>query len=632
MIKRFGKSLLLAMVAWLMLASVCLAAWEFMFPATITDSTSTSRVMYPIMLGYGGQGFVDAGLIKSTGLDTNMEVDGSDIKYMLSTTNCTAVIPTFPAGGTVEADLYTGYTPEQSGFPIIVGDGGYMSITDNASLEMSDNFSLKIDGYFVVDFTNYTNRNVWYKEGAITIAFDASGNLTATIPTAPTVEATNTSTMNVQSQNHIVSLPAGINAGDLLIVLFGGYIGGGGGDTITSWSAGWTQLAQGSNANEIAGAAYRIADGGEGATITVTTGTNNVWSAHQTFRISGYSGTPEISAAASGNSANPNSASLSPSWGAAPNLWFSFFGGGTNAARTVNSYPTNYASGVLTRSTAGFAHTASARRSYNAASDDPGQYVLDNALQWRAWTIAVRPGELSVTASGMLEGDQPAEVSANTTHLNIYLNSILQDSEALNGASVPDTSNNITVFQNNVMTYCDNLTLEINGTQVLYYAPNQMLSGAIVPDREGYDHYGTISWGSNNGTSISYGAMTSYEDYTASAAAAGGFDMPTSPLPATWFNPSSDVSTSLPFYDSFSEVSAQTGKPVQMYYALAIFGVAFGVFIALTAFTRSALMGFVAMLFILVIGSSMTIIPWWIIFAMLLTGIGIMYLHRQVAT
>ena len=103
---------------------------------------------------------------------------------------------------------------------------------------------------------------------------------------SPTPQATNVSdefAANVTS--HTVSLPADISSGDLLVVAFGCH----GVENIT-WPEGWTEIFNITEAGGATGtlaAAYRQADGEEGASITVGTG-NVQQSGHCSWRITGH--------------------------------------------------------------------------------------------------------------------------------------------------------------------------------------------------------------------------------------------------------------------------------------------------------------------------------------------------------
>jgi len=173
---RIIRAILLSLLALLMVVSIALAAWEFKFPTTIEDASGGARTYYPVLMGFTGQQFVDNGKIDATGLDTNMRVGSNDIKYMMSTTNVAAVMPALPAGGFTTADFYTGWTPNQTGFPLVVGEDGYIYTSDAAGLEPGANdFEIEVDGWVDPDLTS--GGRIVYKEGATGIITMPSGGI-----------------------------------------------------------------------------------------------------------------------------------------------------------------------------------------------------------------------------------------------------------------------------------------------------------------------------------------------------------------------------------------------------------------------------------------------------------------------
>jgi hypothetical protein len=84
----------------------------------------------------------------------------------------------------------------------------------------------------------------------------------------PAVQTTNTSGESANVTSHTVNLPANISAGDLLIVFFSCD-----GDSTVTWPTadGWASIFHQTNSVTL-DIGYKIADGTEGATITVTTG------------------------------------------------------------------------------------------------------------------------------------------------------------------------------------------------------------------------------------------------------------------------------------------------------------------------------------------------------------------------
>src|SRR5690606_410857 len=141
---------------------------------------------------------------------------------------------------------------------------------------------------------------------------------------------------------------------------------------------------------------YRIADGSEGSTATMTTAvaTNSIciihWIAPGEFNVSQA---PEI-AVANGTSASPDPPALSPSWGAANTIWLPtmFCQLGTPAASIV-SYP---AAGSPTTAASVIGgnndvRAASCWEQTNTATMNPSAFSISESRTWMAQTIAIRP-------------------------------------------------------------------------------------------------------------------------------------------------------------------------------------------------------------------------------------------------
>ena len=208
----------------------------------------------------------------------------------------------------------------------------------------------------------------------------------------PIVEATNQSQHSSGVTSHTVSLPAGIQVGETLVVFFA-YRGGG----TTTDPSGWTSNNAFINSTPSptvrTRVLTRVADGTEGASITVTTGVAAV-SAHQSFRISGalngLSGVESDEFTA--NSSAPDAPNLTPSWGEANNLWFASVANiSTSGAATP---PTNYANAIDEDTGGGSSgiQLQTSRRTLKATSEDPGTWSYTNAQEYIAFTVAVRGG------------------------------------------------------------------------------------------------------------------------------------------------------------------------------------------------------------------------------------------------
>lgn len=198
--------------------------------------------------------------------------------------------------------------------------------------------------------------------------------------TFPVVEATNTGNGS-SGTSYAVPLPAGIAAGDLLVII----VGVNATATLTTPS-GWTQLANAFSGTQRLAVYYKIASGSEGSTVSVTASASASW-ATNSYRISNYQGTPEAGTPATGSSTAPNPPSLSPSWGSAKTLWIA--AAANNGAASFSGTPANYGNQIT--GSASLVKTTSVRRELEASSDDSGAFTLSSSNVWVAHTIAIRP-------------------------------------------------------------------------------------------------------------------------------------------------------------------------------------------------------------------------------------------------
>lgn len=195
----------------------------------------------------------------------------------------------------------------------------------------------------------------------------------------PTVEATATSQNNTATTGpHTVTLPSGIVAGDLLVILI---------RTGVPSATGWTVDAS----NRVM---TRTADGSEGASVAVTSGSAARMVAIA-YRISGWTAF-EISSLPS--SIDPPS--FSPAWGADDTLWIAT-ATATSSDWTFTTAPTNYGSlletGNPSNSATSRSRIAAATRSLNASSDDPDAFAVSGGTQ-------TSPLAFVVTVQGVAAG------------------------------------------------------------------------------------------------------------------------------------------------------------------------------------------------------------------------------------
>jgi hypothetical protein len=207
------------------------------------------------------------------------------------------------------------------------------------------------------------------------------------LPT-PQVQGAPTATPFGSGTNHNVGMPATVNAGDLLLILFVRS----GTSTVTT-PAGWTRIDGGAG-SDMSRIYKKVADGTEGGTtVNVTTSVAETGAA-QALRCTRWYGTAagvEIAGSTlNGPSTNPDPISLSPSWGVDRTLWIAAEFSTGNPGVTV--YPTNFSTGqTITSDIGALCQLASCRRTLYATVQDPSAFTIGTSQTWDVYTLAVRP-------------------------------------------------------------------------------------------------------------------------------------------------------------------------------------------------------------------------------------------------
>lgn len=158
--------------------------------------------------------------------------------------------------------------------------------------------------------------------------------------------------------------------------------------------SGWTAVSgsEASNTNTNMRAFYKSASGSEGnTTVTSSVAGSPKNSVAFCYVIEGHhaSTPPEGATWNSSNSNAPDPPNLTPSWGAANNLWLALMGRRSTAS-SFNSYPTNY---TLEQDGNQISNCTlyGAGRVLNASSENPGTFSIGTSTPAAAMTLAVRP-------------------------------------------------------------------------------------------------------------------------------------------------------------------------------------------------------------------------------------------------
>lgn len=230
--------------------------------------------------------------------------------------------------------------------------------------------------------SQWVSQNTTYEPGEVAVPFETFPVVAATTSSAKT---------NTNNQAHVIALPSGIEAGDLLLIFWTDANNSGTQPTLN----GWTQLAS-SNANTASVYRkiwYRIATGSEGS--AVSTNSFGDRSTHVAYRIAKgtYTGTPFVSAAANGTNSSPDPANLNPGQGTKKFLWIASAHGSRTGTVTV---PTGFSNAVDRASTTTSSNSetqcqvTTATRELETNQLNPGSFSRQRSSTHTAWTVAIQ--------------------------------------------------------------------------------------------------------------------------------------------------------------------------------------------------------------------------------------------------
>jgi hypothetical protein len=179
--KKLWIGLCLGAVLALVAPVIALAAYKWYTDFTVTESNGTSHTNVPIYATVDNDYFGDHGYISPYWQSTAVyDTNGNKLPHMLTEDRTWFVAPSIPASST-QTYRYTMSEDNTTAFKIIVGDGGYVTIPYNASLDIEDNFTLYFQGG---QDTSAIDENIIFQPGTMRAYFSDTGQVTFVIVTA----------------------------------------------------------------------------------------------------------------------------------------------------------------------------------------------------------------------------------------------------------------------------------------------------------------------------------------------------------------------------------------------------------------------------------------------------------------
>lgn len=232
--------------------------------------------------------------------------------------------------------------------------------------------------------------------------------------TFPVVASVTETSFASDTTAHACNLPATVNAGDLLLLVFAND-----GLTVQTTPSGWTALDKQTTGNQVYGGVYVLDAAGteDGGTVDVVTASAEAGSGH-VYRITGWAGTVatdiDISTVVAATTDAPNPGSVTAGGGSADNLYIAITCFGDDD-ETANAAPINYGSLVSVVCGAGSnasGVSASAIRNFASASDDPAAFGLTGSENTVSWTVAIAPAASSGSNPMMMKMIQEGQLNA----------------------------------------------------------------------------------------------------------------------------------------------------------------------------------------------------------------------------
>jgi hypothetical protein len=238
---------------------------------------------------------------------------------------------------------------------------------------------------------------------------------------------------------------------------------------------------------------------------------------------------------------------------------------------------------------------------------------------------------VTLTANGIASGEHIVNVTSDAVTVSLYVDSTLYQVAA--AVVVPDNANNWTLCQNNVMPYMDYYEHTVSGTLIADYDPDSIISGTTLPDEQGGDQNGAITWGANpSGISVVFGSLTAYEDAAVDVGEAPSEVVPEiSEIPGmhTADDPSTMGQNVNWLNATVTNMAALTNTPVQLFWYMGAVVFILLMTAATMRYTQSALLTGIALIAATALLVPMYILPAWIVLIAVAIALVIITMERS---
>jgi hypothetical protein len=177
MFKRILRVALLSLLMLMVIGLPVLAVgWTSVI--TVNNASASDYTNLPVIVTMNNTYLAANGYTSASMLDVLVKDGVTTLPFMPVSDKSLVVLPSIGAGDSPSLVWTSGNAPVTY-FQIITGKGGYITVPDNATIELGDNFVLRWSGY--IDTGAGANKDIFYKQEAFRLYVSSAGNISASI-------------------------------------------------------------------------------------------------------------------------------------------------------------------------------------------------------------------------------------------------------------------------------------------------------------------------------------------------------------------------------------------------------------------------------------------------------------------
>jgi len=580
--------ILITFIVMMLTAIPVLAVSTYYANITVSHTAATDYPMLGVTVTMDNDYLATNGYITASGLDTQMEYSGVGTPHMVVDDRTLFAMPV--ASGTVSYNTqYTTDNTPATNLHIVSGYGGYLTIPDNATIELGGDFLWEQNGY--IDTTGGAGNYMAFKPGAFILDCDTANTVTGTIFTAaPAVD-----------QSYVGSADASYTLANPIYYL---------GQTFTTGAA---------DALLYSIRVYVVKVGAPTDVLTCYLA-ETVGGLPTTMIASGsLNGASIVSGAVNEFIMYPPPTLTNGTMYA----WYL----GRSVLDTVNYYQVNYDNTAS-------AYAGGTVVSYDAGWSIPGGVTSDMYTWYEV--IYQNPLDVSYTsAPNLASGEHDITVDANvggSGDMRLIVDGTVRDTQALGGASMTDTTNAYQINRGDTCPYIEELNIYVtNAVLQSSYAPAAIVIGTTLPDTTGAND-GTFTFGSNPaGLTVTLGSLIPFFTIETTGGEVVDPSMMGELTPPTDFA-ITDASVDTPGteWDSLvTEFATLSGDNARIYW-WALWGILLMVaFMGVTIMTRNLIFGGLAGVAVSIVFYSLSVIGLGMVAIIVIIVVGLGFLENR---